>query len=135
MAAHFIELRASEASARVKSPQFGRGRGNGTRVEAGRDTSRKRPKVRRVGRNTACGAMDVATQVALLEDVMNKDQVKGVAEKAKGKVNEVAGKATGNVGREMKGDVQQGMGQARKDMGDAREDAKDAAKHPTKRAH
>jgi uncharacterized protein YjbJ (UPF0337 family) len=67
--------------------------------------------------------------------VMNKDQVKGVAEKAKGKVNEVAGKATGNVGREMKGDIQQGMGQARKDMGDMREDAKDAAKHPAKRSH
>jgi uncharacterized protein YjbJ (UPF0337 family) len=62
------------------------------------------------------------------EDIMNKDQVKGVAEKAKGKINEAAGKATGNVGREMKGDIQQGMGQARKDMGDAREAAKDQAK-------
>lgn len=63
-----------------------------------------------------------------MEDVMNKDQVKGVAEKAKGKVNEVAGKATGNVNREMKGDVQQAAGQARKDMGDSREAAKDQAK-------
>jgi uncharacterized protein YjbJ (UPF0337 family) len=63
-----------------------------------------------------------------LEDIMNKDQVKGVAEKAKGKLNEAAGKATGNVAREMKGDIQQGMGQARKDMGDAREAAKDQAK-------
>lgn len=62
---------------------------------------------------------------------MNKDQVKGVAEKAKGKINEVAGKATGNVSREMKGDLQQGAGQARKDMGDARE----AAKDQTKRHH
>jgi uncharacterized protein YjbJ (UPF0337 family) len=63
-----------------------------------------------------------------VEDIMNKDQVKGVAEKAKGKINEAAGKATGNVAREMKGDIQQDMGQARKNMGDAREAAKDQAK-------
>jgi uncharacterized protein YjbJ (UPF0337 family) len=64
----------------------------------------------------------------LWRNVMNKDQVKGVAEKAKGKINEVAGKATGNAGREMKGDAQQAEGQARKNTGDAREAAKDQVK-------
>jgi uncharacterized protein YjbJ (UPF0337 family) len=75
------------------------------------------------------------TKSLIPEDIMNKDQVKGVAEKMKGKVNEAAGKVTGNVAREMKGDIQQDMGQARKNMGDAREEAKDAAKAHAKRHH
>lgn len=58
---------------------------------------------------------------------MNKDQVKGVAEKVKGKVNEEVGKATDNPGRELKGDLQQGAGQARKDIGDMKEAIKDDA--------
>ncbi len=55
---------------------------------------------------------------------MNKDQVKGVAEKAKGKLNEVAGKATGDPAQEVKGRVQQGTGAARKAYGDVKEDVK-----------
>ena len=55
---------------------------------------------------------------------MNKDQVKGTAEKVKGKVNEELGKATGNAAREVKGDLQQGAGAARKAYGDARENLK-----------
>lgn len=70
-----------------------------------------------------------------MENVMNKDQVKGVAEKAKGKINETVGKATNNPAREMKGDAQQAMGQARKNVGDAREEAKDMAKDHAKRTH
>ncbi|MEX3812803.1 CsbD family protein [Paraburkholderia sp. BR13439] len=56
---------------------------------------------------------------------MNKDQVKGVAQKMKGKVNQAMGKVTGRASRELKGDVEQAAGQARKDVGDAREAGKD----------
>jgi uncharacterized protein YjbJ (UPF0337 family) len=59
------------------------------------------------------------------ETAMNKDQAKGVAEKAKGKVNEAVGKVTGNPARELKGDLQQEAGQTRKDIGDMEEAAKD----------
>jgi len=67
-----------------------------------------------------------ATRAAYLEDcTMNKDHVKGVAQKMKGKVNEAMGKVTGRPSRELKGDVEQAAGQARKDVGDAKEAAKD----------
>lgn len=52
---------------------------------------------------------------------MNKDQVKGVAEKIKGKTNETVGRVTGDTKREVKGDIQQAGGQARKNLGDAKE--------------
>jgi uncharacterized protein YjbJ (UPF0337 family) len=56
---------------------------------------------------------------------MNKDQVRGVAQKMRGKVNEAMGKVMGRPSRELKGDVEQATGAARKDVGDAREAAKD----------
>ncbi|MBN3809476.1 CsbD family protein [Paraburkholderia sp. Ac-20347] len=59
---------------------------------------------------------------------MNKDQVKGTAEKLKGKVNEAVGRATDNPQRELKGDMQQAAGQARKNVGDLKEAAKDMTK-------
>ncbi|MDR6499750.1 CsbD family protein [Burkholderia sp. DN3021] len=59
---------------------------------------------------------------------MNKDQVKGVAKKAKGKVNEVIGRATGNVKQEIKGDAQQVAGEVQKKYGDAKEAVKKQAK-------
>ena len=55
---------------------------------------------------------------------MNKDQVKGAAEKVKGKVNETVGKATGDPAQQAKGNVQQGAGEVRKAYGDAKEDIK-----------
>jgi uncharacterized protein YjbJ (UPF0337 family) len=55
---------------------------------------------------------------------MNKDQVKGTAEKAKGKINEGVGKMTGDTGQQVKGQVQQGAGEARKQYGDAKEEVK-----------
>jgi uncharacterized protein YjbJ (UPF0337 family) len=64
---------------------------------------------------------------------MNKDHLKGEAEKLKGKANEVAGKVTGDKARELKGDLQQGAGEMRKKVGDAKDAAKDAgADHRTK---
>jgi uncharacterized protein YjbJ (UPF0337 family) len=62
------------------------------------------------------------------EPDMNKDQVKGVAEKVKGKVNETVGRATGDTAQEVKGDLQQAAGEVRKAYGDAKENAKDHAK-------
>jgi uncharacterized protein YjbJ (UPF0337 family) len=60
--------------------------------------------------------------------IMNKDQVKGVAEKAKGKVNEVVGRATGDTKQEVKGNVQQAVGEVQKKYGDAKEAIKNQAK-------
>jgi uncharacterized protein YjbJ (UPF0337 family) len=61
---------------------------------------------------------------------MNKDQVKGVAEKVKGKVNETIGRATGNRKQEVKGDVQQAAGATRKKAGDVKEAVKDTTRKP-----
>ncbi|CAB3751253.1 hypothetical protein LMG29542_01449 [Paraburkholderia humisilvae] len=61
---------------------------------------------------------------------MNKDQVKGTAEKVKGKVNEAVGRATGDRKQEVKGDVQQAAGEARKNAGDVKEAIKDASRKP-----
>ena len=41
---------------------------------------------------------------------MNKDQVKGVAEKAKGKVNQAVGNVTNDPARQAKGDLQEAAG-------------------------
>jgi uncharacterized protein YjbJ (UPF0337 family) len=51
---------------------------------------------------------------------MNRDQLKGVAQRVKGKVNEVVGKATGNRTQQLKGDLQQAAGTARKAYGDGK---------------
>jgi uncharacterized protein YjbJ (UPF0337 family) len=51
---------------------------------------------------------------------MNKDQVKGVALKAKGKLNETVGKVTGNRSKEIKGDLQQAAGGIRQSFGNAK---------------
>jgi uncharacterized protein YjbJ (UPF0337 family) len=51
---------------------------------------------------------------------MNKDQVKGVALKAKGKLNETVGRATGNRSQEIKGDLQQAAGGIRQSFGNAK---------------
>ena len=51
---------------------------------------------------------------------MNKDQVKGVALKAKGKLNETVGRATGNRSQLLKGDFQQAAGGIRQSFGKAK---------------
>jgi uncharacterized protein YjbJ (UPF0337 family) len=72
--------------------------------------------------------MRPAVAVKNSERMMNKDQVKGVTEKAKGKINEALGKATGNKTQELKGDLQQAAGTVRKAYGDAKQQIK---KHKT----
>ncbi|PFH30339.1 MULTISPECIES: CsbD family protein [Burkholderia] len=63
---------------------------------------------------------------------MNKDQVKGVAEKAKGKVNEEIDRATGDTKQEVKGDAQQAVGEVQKKYGDAMEAIRKQAKQAKK---
>ena len=60
---------------------------------------------------------------------MNKDQVKGVAEKVKGKVNEAIGRTTGDTKQEVKGDAQQAVGEVQKKYGDAKEAIRKHAKN------
>ena len=59
---------------------------------------------------------------------MNKDEVKGGAEKVGGKIKEQFGKVMGNPATEEKGRDEQAKGQLREDVGKI----KDAIKHPTK---
>ena len=51
---------------------------------------------------------------------MNKDQVKGTAQKVKGKLNEAVGKATGDRSQEFRGDLQQVAGSIRQSFGNAK---------------
>lgn len=62
---------------------------------------------------------------------MNKDQVKGVAEKVKGKVNETIGRATGDRKQEVQGDVQQAAGEPRKKAGDVKKAVKTRPESPS----
>src|ERR1700686_1991389 len=72
------------------------------------------------------GRQTIHESVLHWRSAMNKDQVKGTAEKVKGKVNETIGRATGDRKQEVKGDVQQAVGEARKKAGDVEEAVKDA---------
>jgi uncharacterized protein YjbJ (UPF0337 family) len=58
---------------------------------------------------------------------MNKDEVKGGAEKVGGKIKEQFGKVTGNPVTEQKGRNEQVKGEVRKEVGEM----KDATKHPS----
>ena len=53
---------------------------------------------------------------------INKDQVKGNAQKAIGTVKEVAGKIIGNKELDVKGNVQKNVGRVQSSVGDAKSD-------------
>ncbi|MFU8814181.1 MAG: CsbD family protein [Pseudomonadales bacterium] len=55
---------------------------------------------------------------------MNKDQVKGLAKKAKGKVKEAAGKLVGNDRLKAKGKIDQIAGKVQAGYGDMKNDLK-----------
>ncbi|HEV7915585.1 MAG TPA: CsbD family protein [Albitalea sp.] len=55
---------------------------------------------------------------------MNKDQLKGRADRAKGKAKEGAGSLTGNARLESEGKVDQVKGKAQAEVGDAKEKVK-----------
>jgi uncharacterized protein YjbJ (UPF0337 family) len=63
---------------------------------------------------------------------MNKDEMKGKAEKAKGWVKDKAGEVTGNPDLEAEGEIEQAEGEAQDQFGKARrkvgEAAEDAAR-------
>ncbi len=58
---------------------------------------------------------------------MNKDQVKGRANKVKGKVKEVVGKAVGDRNLERKGKIQNTGGKIQTQYGDLKKDIKKAS--------
>ncbi|MDM0032233.1 CsbD family protein [Variovorax sp. J22P271] len=64
---------------------------------------------------------------------MNKDQVKGTAEKAKGSVKETVGKVVGSDKMEAEGAADKAAGSVQKKVGDVKEAAKDAGKTLTKK--
>lgn len=57
---------------------------------------------------------------------MNKDEIKGGAEKIGGKIQEKVGKATGKPDLEQKGRNEQIKGQVREDVGKLKETLKDS---------
>ena len=59
-----------------------------------------------------------------LENIMNKDQVKGRVEEVKGKVKEVAGRVLDDADMEIEGNVQKNVGKVQKGFGDLKEDIK-----------
>jgi uncharacterized protein YjbJ (UPF0337 family) len=61
---------------------------------------------------------------AILEHLMNKDQVKGDVKKVKGHVKETAGKIFGDKTLENKGKLQNAGGKIQKSYGDAKEEVK-----------
>ena len=58
---------------------------------------------------------------------MNKEHIKGAADKVSGAVKEGIGKATGDVSLEAKGKIDKAKGEAREALGDV----KDAIKKPS----
>ena len=57
---------------------------------------------------------------------MNKNQVKGYANKAKGKIKEVVGKVTGDKSTEFEGKAEKLGGTAEAEYGDLKSDVKEA---------
>ncbi len=59
---------------------------------------------------------------------MNKEHVKGAADKAKGSVEHAAGKATGNERLKEKGNIDKAKGELHKAAGDMRDTARRATR-------
>ncbi|MCR6646199.1 MAG: CsbD family protein [Terricaulis sp.] len=60
---------------------------------------------------------------------MDKEHLKGAADKASGAVKEAAGKVTGNKKLEAEGKIDKAKGEARDFIGDVKDAAKKADKH------
>jgi uncharacterized protein YjbJ (UPF0337 family) len=59
-------------------------------------------------------------------DMVNKDQVNGVAKQVKGSVKETAGRVTGNRRTEAEGAAEKAVGKVQKGFGDVKEKVKNA---------
>lgn len=65
---------------------------------------------------------------AIMEYVMNRDQVKGAVKDIAGKVQRKVGEATGNTSQQIKGGAKQVEGKLQKGAGDAQQAAENANK-------
>lgn len=65
---------------------------------------------------------------AIMEYVMNRDQVKGTVKDIAGKVQRKVGEATGNTSQQIKGGAKQVEGKLQKGAGDAQQAAENANK-------
>lgn len=63
---------------------------------------------------------------------MDKDRLKGTAQKIKGNIKRAVGKLVGNKSLETDGKVDQAAGTTRKAAGEAKDAARDAVKNRTK---
>ena len=63
---------------------------------------------------------------------MNKERIKGAAQRLKGKIETTIGKLTGNTRLKADGQVDKVVGSARSSLGKAQEAVKEAAKDQTK---
>ncbi len=60
---------------------------------------------------------------------MEKEHLKGAADKAKGAVKDAAGKITGDEKLQAEGKLDKAKGSAKQAIGDAKDTMKDASKH------
>jgi len=72
--------------------------------------------------------MAIWSEPTHLENIMNKDQVKGRVEEAKGKLKEVTGNILEDDDMELEGNIQKNVGKARAGFGDLKDDIEDALK-------
>lgn len=63
---------------------------------------------------------------------MDKDRIKGVAQKIKGNIKEAVGKITGNKDLETDGKIDNAAGNVRKAVGEAKDVVRDAVKERSK---
>jgi uncharacterized protein YjbJ (UPF0337 family) len=63
------------------------------------------------------------------EFAMDKEHVKGAADKAKGAIKDAAGKVMGDDKMQAEGKFDKAKGNARQAVGDAKDAVKDASKH------
>jgi uncharacterized protein YjbJ (UPF0337 family) len=73
--------------------------------------------------------LDRRSRPSTQEATMDKQHVKGAADKAKGSVKEAAGKLTGDKKMQAEGKLDKAKGDARKAVGDVKDAVRDAKKH------
>lgn len=73
------------------------------------------------------GAFFIPTPPTHLEQLMNKDQIKGQVNQVHGKIKEATGKIVGDKTLENKGKIQNISGKIQENYGDLKEDIKDGS--------
>ena len=67
-------------------------------------------------------------EIHMMELRMDREHVKGAADKAKGAMKDAAGKLTGDTKLQSEGKIDKAKGRARQAVGDAKDAARDATK-------